>query len=250
LQTSSAAYALDPEFVSDGLLDAEITEGLLTMLERLSTNAAEAQQAAEELLIFRQGRGLFSQPSAIGAAKTMSGADFWAMYGSSAKTLQPFAIKILSAVPSACACERNWSSFGFIQSQLRNKLRPENAKELVEVYCNRRLKKKIQLLNGKPAFVPWEQRQSSSEDEPASSDEEGSITVDVSSEEDSVSRQAGGVHGPCGAYGPARPAPHPRSNAAAPAGGREGRPNGKGPAATQGPREDEQRRTRSGRMFS
>jgi len=47
---------------------------------------------------------------------------WWSSYGSETPRLQSLAIKVLSQVTVALACERNWSTFEFIHSKKRNRL--------------------------------------------------------------------------------------------------------------------------------
>ena len=53
---------------------------------------------------------------------------------------------------SAGACERNWSSFGFIHFKKRNKLSPERANDLVFVFSNLRLMSRF---NQPEKFAEW-----------------------------------------------------------------------------------------------
>lgn len=43
---------------------------------------------------------------------------------------------VFTVLPSAASCERNWSSFGFIQNKLRNRLGDKRTQALVFVYVN------------------------------------------------------------------------------------------------------------------
>jgi hypothetical protein len=63
-------------------------------------------------------------------------------YGSEILELQRFAIKVLSQVTVASACERNWSTFEFIHSKKRNRLTSERA-DLVFLFSSLRLKEKF-----------------------------------------------------------------------------------------------------------
>ena len=52
--------------------------------------------------------------------------------------LREIALMVFSVPVSAASCERNWSSFGFIQNKLRNRLSDKKAQTLVFVYTNMR----------------------------------------------------------------------------------------------------------------
>ncbi|MCO5548417.1 hypothetical protein L7F22_001873 [Adiantum nelumboides] len=60
-------------------------------------------------------------------------------YGTGALELQRLAICVLSQVSSASACERNWSTYGFIHSLKCNRLGHIKADDLVYVHSNLRL---------------------------------------------------------------------------------------------------------------
>jgi len=44
-------------------------------------------------------------------------------FGAHVPDLQKVAVRVLSQVSSASACERNWSTFDFIHSKKRNRLK-------------------------------------------------------------------------------------------------------------------------------
>ena len=62
---------------------------------------------------------------------------FWALDGTQWPHLQPVAQKIFSLISSSAACERNFSSMGFIHSKLRNRLSQNTIEKLVFVRSNR-----------------------------------------------------------------------------------------------------------------
>lgn len=53
--------------------------------------------------------------------------------------LRDLALRVFSLVPSSAASERNFSTFKFIHSNLRNRLKQERVHKLVYVYANHRL---------------------------------------------------------------------------------------------------------------
>lgn len=57
--------------------------------------------------------------------------------------MQTLAIKVLSQVTLASACERSWITFEFVHSKLRNMLKVERATDLVFIFRSLRLKDKI-----------------------------------------------------------------------------------------------------------
>ena len=53
--------------------------------------------------------------------------------------MKSLALKLLGQPTSSSSCERNWSTYGFIDSVTRNKLTPPRAEDLVFVHSNMRL---------------------------------------------------------------------------------------------------------------
>ena len=169
-----AAYALDPEYLDCNMSDnSEVMEGFLTMLDRLCGTQEKALTAQRQFMAFRNHAGLFGREGATAAAKVMSGADWWGIYGHANPELANVAIKILSQVASACACERNWSTYDFIHSKRRNKLTSSRAEDLVFVFSNMNLVLRTQAIEYKEKHVQW--AASSSEDVSASSGSEGEM---------------------------------------------------------------------------
>jgi hypothetical protein len=62
------------------------------------------------------------------------------MFGNDTPTLQRLAIKLLSQCASSSGCERNWSTFTFIHTKLRNRLGHKKLHQLVFVNYNLRLR--------------------------------------------------------------------------------------------------------------
>ena len=89
-------------------------------------------------------------------AKTMAPHVWWEQYGKEAcPDLQPIAIKLLSLSATASCCEQNWSSFGYVYSNSRNRLTTKHATDLVWVYSNLRLAKRTQALGQQGKAQPW-----------------------------------------------------------------------------------------------
>ena len=59
------------------------------------------------------------------SAKSSAPHSWWAVNGADIPELQLVAVKVLSQCSSACACERNWSTYDFIHSKRRNRLTPK-----------------------------------------------------------------------------------------------------------------------------
>jgi hypothetical protein len=65
------------------------------------------------------------------------------MFGYSTPALQKLAIRIVSQCASTTGCERNWSTFAFIHTKVRNCLTYEKLHKLVYVNYNLRIQNSI-----------------------------------------------------------------------------------------------------------
>ncbi|KAJ1270708.1 hypothetical protein BS78_06G072600 [Paspalum vaginatum] len=125
----STACALNPY--------VHYTMGLQKMLE---TDAAAC--ALQEYESFRTKVGEFSTDIARRMAmdrKTLPAA-WWATFGGDTLVLQRVARRLLSQCASSSGCERNWSTFAYIHTKLRNRLSHKQLAKLVFVNYNLRLR--------------------------------------------------------------------------------------------------------------
>ncbi len=67
--------------------------------------------------------------------------------------MQRLAVKLTAQPCAASSCERNWSTFGFIHSKVRNRLQADRAADLVYVFSIMRLVSNS--LFPKVAMVKW-----------------------------------------------------------------------------------------------
>jgi hypothetical protein len=65
------------------------------------------------------------------------------MFGYSTPVLQKLAMRLVSQCASATGCERNWSTFAFIHTNVRNRLTYEKLHKLVYVNYNLRIQNSI-----------------------------------------------------------------------------------------------------------
>jgi hypothetical protein len=65
------------------------------------------------------------------------------MFGYSTPTLQKLAIRLVYQCASSTRCERNWSTFAFIHTKVRNRLTYEKLHKLVYVNYNIRIQNSI-----------------------------------------------------------------------------------------------------------
>lgn len=62
--------------------------------------------------------------------------EFWKLDGSDYPFLKKLAIQVFSMATSSSASERNFSTFGFIHSKLRNQLSVDRVEKLVYIKTN------------------------------------------------------------------------------------------------------------------
>ncbi|WIA31485.1 hypothetical protein OEZ86_002378 [Tetradesmus obliquus] len=152
-----AGYCLDPEFWSDAGKNAECMGNLITMVERLLPTPAERKAAREQFVMYKNREELFAvHGAAVQDAPSMPANQWWGMYGSGCKELQRVAVAVLSQVSAAVSCERNWSTYDYIHSKKRNKLAPARARDLVYIFSNQRLLRKLNSGTHQEEFVPWD----------------------------------------------------------------------------------------------
>lgn len=152
-----AGYALDPEFQMHDFsaADPEVMNGLMDMVERLVPDVNDQAEVLKQHTDYRQGLGVFGRPMAKAAAKTTPAYKWWLSYGGGAPLLQQVAVKVLGQVTSACACERNWSTFDFVHNKRRNKLKASRASDLVYVFSNLRLLDKATAVDFEEPMPEW-----------------------------------------------------------------------------------------------
>lgn len=152
----SAGFVLDPEFQSfDQNANEEVMEGFFNIVEKLHPNKDEQAAIVKQLSMYKNGEGLFGRSVVRESAKTMLPQAWWSQFGSSTPDLQAFAVKVLSQVSSASACERSWSTFEFIHNKRRNRLDPARANDLVYVFSNLRTTTRLQSLDYTEQYFEW-----------------------------------------------------------------------------------------------
>ncbi|XP_039054496.1 uncharacterized protein LOC120196874 [Hibiscus syriacus] len=125
----SAAYFFNPQFQFgvehyENVL-AETLEGTRSMIERLEPSIDN------QIRMVNQAQRAWNQ---------MNPAEWWMIYGTCTPELQRLATKVLSQTTSASNCERNWSTFSYIHTKARNRLKYKKLEKLVFTYYNMRLK--------------------------------------------------------------------------------------------------------------
>ena len=122
-----------------------VTDGVLGDMKRgmeMMFDTTRATKALQEYEYFRRKYGEFGSDLAIRMARdrSTSPASWWSMFGSDTPTLQRAAMRLLSQCVSSSGCERNWSTFAFIHTKLRNRMGHKKLHKLVFVNYNLRLR--------------------------------------------------------------------------------------------------------------
>jgi hypothetical protein len=127
----SAGFALHPEYRTFRQHENTVMSGFHAMSERVHRHNLQAHvKAIQQHSDYRAGHGLFSRPVAEAAAKDMPAYRWWMAFSEDVPELQKVAVRVLSQVLSASFCERNWSTFDFIQTKKRNRLKCKKVSEI------------------------------------------------------------------------------------------------------------------------
>ena len=154
----AAGFVLDPEY-KEFLQheNEEVMSGFRAMIEKIHQNNVPAQvKAVQQHATYRAGQGLFARPMAMAAAKDMPAHRWWLSFGSHVPELQKVAVRVLSQVSSALACERNWSTFDFIHTKRRNRLECKKMRDVVFIHSNLRLTEKLENVNYEAETIEWD----------------------------------------------------------------------------------------------
>ena len=137
------SYLLDPRYLGDGMerkLRKEIEDFVYEFPNKDgNTNDERKKQMAEEYTAFRVEALNEKQQESfrfklIGKSKTIL--QWWLADGTDWPLLQNLALRVFSLAASSAASERNFSTFGFVHSKLRNRLDQEKVRKLVYIKTN------------------------------------------------------------------------------------------------------------------
>ncbi|XP_042509285.1 uncharacterized protein LOC122084935 [Macadamia integrifolia] len=150
----AAAFYLNASKYFDYINDApfeescKIQDAFMSVIERMVPDLTVQDKIIRESQLYRKCEGSFSRSLAFKQRIVGEGAldpiSWWQTHGSSAPTLQQYAIRILGLCCSASGCERNWSTFDFIHTKKRNRLEHQRLNDLVYIQYNRRLHSRFQ----------------------------------------------------------------------------------------------------------
>ena len=119
--------------------DEEISNEREKCFQIYFSNLEERRKAKEEYAKFSACFKEFGSHDSMSDRGLMEPAYWWVIYGSTAPLLQNLALKLLGQPCSSSCCERNWSTYSFIHSLRRNKIKPYRAEDLLFVHSNLRL---------------------------------------------------------------------------------------------------------------
>ncbi|KAF7823848.1 uncharacterized protein G2W53_021992 [Senna tora] len=119
--------------------DSEVTVERIKCLKRYFPNSDDRRKVNIEFANFSYGREGFQDIDCINDKSVMDAKTWWLVHGVNAPILQKIALKLLGQPSSSSCCERNWSTYSFIHSVRRNKMKPKRAEDLVYVHTNLRL---------------------------------------------------------------------------------------------------------------
>ena len=131
---------------------------LRAVVKQMLPTKDEQQAARLSYLAFRDSEGEVAEEAANDDAPGCAAHQWWKRYGGEHPELQKVAMRVLSQVSSACACERAWSAYDFIHNKRRNRLTPARARDLVFVFTNGRLVEKMRY-GGGASFHPWDEEE-------------------------------------------------------------------------------------------
>ncbi|XP_025625523.1 uncharacterized protein [Arachis hypogaea] len=141
------AHSLNPRYYSHQWLredptrvsphqDIQITNERVKCLKRYFPDEEERRKVNIKFTSFSGGRGVFDDYDSLNDRGIVNAKSWWLIHGGKAKFLQPIALRLLGQPSSSSCCERNWSTYSFIHSLKRIKLKPKRAENLVFVHTN------------------------------------------------------------------------------------------------------------------
>lgn len=119
--------------------DVELTRERMKLLKRYFSSPLDRTKVITEFANFSTKSGDFADYDSIADRYVLDPRSWWATYGVYAPMLQAIAFKLLGQPSSSSCCERNWSTYSFVNSVKRNKMTPKRAEDLVFIHSNLRL---------------------------------------------------------------------------------------------------------------
>ncbi|XLR37763.1 hypothetical protein S83_022423, partial [Arachis hypogaea] len=123
------AHSEDPKRVSPHQ-DIEITNERVKCLKRYFSDEKEKRKVNIEFASFSNGRGVFDYYDSLNDRGIVDAKSWWLIYGGKEKFLQPIVLRLLGPSSSSSCWKRNWSTYSFIHSLKRNKLKSKRVENL------------------------------------------------------------------------------------------------------------------------
>ncbi|XP_074297184.1 uncharacterized protein LOC141627876 [Silene latifolia] len=136
--------------------DKEVVTRVMKAFEKFATNSSEEVKLREQFGQFHMKMGLFGMKAAQEDALIMDGITWCSSYGAETPELAQIAIKILSQPISSSLAERNWSTYKFVHSVVRNRLNNVRAEKLVFIHSNLRLLSRFTAEYKTGEFKKWD----------------------------------------------------------------------------------------------
>ncbi|XLS57861.1 hypothetical protein HN51_007616, partial [Arachis hypogaea] len=134
----------------------EITNERVKYLKRYFPNEEERRKVNIEFASFSDGRDVFDDYDSLNDRGIVDAKSWWLIHGGKAKFLQSIVLKLLGQPSSSSYCQRNWSTYSFINSLKRNKLKAKRAENLVFVQTNLRLLSRKTTQYSKGETMMWD----------------------------------------------------------------------------------------------
>ena len=134
-----AAYALNPWYRAP-----YFSEDILEELQAVFCQTLGDSQGIKAYSVF-QCHYLTGREVTDTMARSANGLEpheWWKVFGGSMQSLGNIAMRLLSQVPPASACERNWSAYKFVYSEKSNRLGQKRPRDLVSVFRDLRANKR------------------------------------------------------------------------------------------------------------
>jgi hAT family C-terminal dimerisation region len=137
------AYRLDPRFNGELLHGNDWHDIIEEEIIRIAGKENEVQ-VLYELSEYIGKSGGFAKKH-LWSGLNQKPINWWNLLKSRYPLLSSVAIKVLSIPATSAASERNWSTYNFIHSKLRNRMTIDRAEKLVYIYWNIRILRKLEV---------------------------------------------------------------------------------------------------------
>ena len=121
----SVAFLLDPEYwaMDINALDDEVLDDFYYVVVRFYESSDDQASPVTELTKYKLKEGHFATEFVQKLAKEQPAWKWWLLLnGGSASTLRQMAIRILAQCASNSSSKRNWSTYKYVHSTIKNRL--------------------------------------------------------------------------------------------------------------------------------